>query len=446
MAKIKIIIFIGVLTLILGCSTNNDFNNQPPTDDNNPPTSVPDAPTLDGIVQQTPFYISLGWMTTSSNEVGFKIERKSGSGVYSIIGTTLKPIQNFSDNNITANTTYTYRVYAYNAIGNSPYSNEFSVTTGNIITLSTLTTTPVSFVNSSTAVSGGTILTDGGVSNVLRGVCWNTIPNPTYDLPTKTSNGVGLGGYTSYITGLLANTTYYVRAYATGAGGTAYGAEFSFTTLSQTAPISDIDGNIYPVVNICSNTWITKNLNVTHFRNGEIIPQVTNTAEWQNANNNHSPAWCYYNFDSNTEPEYGKLYNRYAVVDSRGLAPYGSRVPLHTDYQNLINCLGSQFVQKLEEAGTSHWVVSSTATNETGFTGLPGGQLTINSSGLPNFTSKGFDSYYWCFDSTTNNNIFSPYYFRLAPPETPPVSYIASGIYDSSNFIIKMYSVRLIKD
>jgi streptogramin lyase len=124
---------------------------------------------------------------------------------------------------LSAGTKYYARAYATNAIGTA-YGNEISFTTlSNII----LTTTAISNISSSTATSGGNISSDGTITS--RGVCWSTSANPTTS-SSKTTDGSGPGSFTSTITNLQPNTTYYVKAYATNAIGTAYGNEISFTT------------------------------------------------------------------------------------------------------------------------------------------------------------------------------------------------------------------------
>ena len=80
-------------------------------------------------------------------------------------------------------------------------------------------------------------------------------------------------------------------------------------------------------VTIGTQVWMTKNLDVSTFRNGEIIPEAKTEDEWNAAGGNHTPAWCYYNNDPKNGEIYGKLYNCYAVDDSRGLAPAGWHVP-----------------------------------------------------------------------------------------------------------------------
>jgi hypothetical protein len=96
--------------------------------------------------------------------------------------------------------------------------------------LPVLTTTAMSSVTSTTAVSGGNITSDGGTAVTARGVCWSTTTGPTIALTTKTLNGSGIGSFVSNLSGLTTLTTYYVRAYATNSSGTSYGNEVSFTT------------------------------------------------------------------------------------------------------------------------------------------------------------------------------------------------------------------------
>lgn len=127
---------------------------------------------------------------------------------------------------LTPGTTYFARAYATNSAGTS-YGTEYSFTTLNV---PTLTTTAVSAILNTTATSGGNVTSDGGAAVTVRGVCWGTTTGPT-TANSVTSDGTGTGTYASALTGLTMGTTYYVRAYATNAIGTAYGNEISFTTL-----------------------------------------------------------------------------------------------------------------------------------------------------------------------------------------------------------------------
>jgi uncharacterized protein (TIGR02145 family) len=103
-------------------------------------------------------------------------------------------------------------------------------------TIPTITTNSISFITTTTAQSGGNIISDGNSSITARGIIWSTSPNPTVLLTTKTTDGIGIGTFTSSISGLTANTTYYVRAYATNSVGSVYGNEISFNTSVTTPP------------------------------------------------------------------------------------------------------------------------------------------------------------------------------------------------------------------
>ena len=135
---------------------------------------------------------------------------------------------------LTANTTYYVRAYATNSKGVG-YGNEVSFKTGTVLG-ATLTTTVISSITNSTAVSGGNISDDGGSSITARGVCWNTNPNPT-TTNIITTDGTGTGSFTSTLENLMSGTTFYLRAYATNNAGTVYGNELTFTTLC-TAPVA----------------------------------------------------------------------------------------------------------------------------------------------------------------------------------------------------------------
>jgi uncharacterized protein (TIGR02145 family) len=320
-------------------------------------------------------------------------------GSYAVVGTVNADVQTYNDLGLTPNTTYTYRMYSYNTAGNSPtYSNEVTLTTNNVIFLPTLTTTTPTTITNTTASSGGTISNDGGGTVNTRGLVWSTSSNPTISLSTKTTDGAGTGNFTSSITGLTANTTYYIRAYANNSLGTAYGNELNFTTI-QNSPIlnipgtnvTDFDGNIYHTITNCNQTWTQSNLNVSHYRNGDAIPQVTDPAAWANLT---TGAWCYNNNDSANGVVYGKLYNWYAVNDSRGLAPSGYHIPTNTEWTTLTDCLGGEPIAggKMKEIGTTHWQNPNIgADNTSGFIGIPGGRRTFTGT----FDGLNTDGRWW---------------------------------------------------
>ena len=457
----KITTFLIAFIFIYGCSSDVDQDTN---------SIAPLAPTnLTGSILNN--QILLTWLDNSTNETGFKIERKAGAGVWLEIGSVNSNVYNYTDSSVNYGTTYTYRVYAFNSSGSSiNYSNEVIITTflslttnvitdvtnvsascggdisfsggssvivkgvvwstnpspsimlptkttdgsgagsytssltglspnttyyvrayatnvsgtayGNEITFSTMpviTTTNVTNIGTTTTTSGGNISIGGGATISSRGVVWSTNSSPSIMLPTKTTDGSGAGSYTSSLTGLSPNTTYYLRAYATNVSGTTYGNEITFTSAfqynyTQGQTLTDIDGNVYQTItNNCNNkTWMQSNLNVTKFRNGDIIPQVTNPSQFSTG----GPAWCYYNNQTSNGIIYGKLYNRMAIIDPRGLAPEGWHIATNIEWSDLINCLGGSNIAggKLKTMGTQYWQSPNLgASNSSGFSALPGG-------------------------------------------------------------------------
>ena len=265
-----------------------------------------------------------------------------------------------------------------------------------------ITTSAVSNITTTSAVSGGTILSDGGAKITARGVCWSTSSNPTIN-DNKTTDGIGIGNYTSNLTSLLANTTYYVRAYATNSEGTVYGNELIFATIAlPVVTVADYDGNLYDTIHIGTQVWMKQNLKTTHYNNGTAIayPGTDNTA-WQN---NASGAYAWYNNDAATyKNTYGALYNWYAV-NTGNLCPTGWHVPTDAEWLTLTTYLGGDGISggKLKETGLTHWISPNNyATNSSRFTALPGGKRSA--SGTYGFIGEG--GFWW--SSTEDYSVFS---------------------------------------
>ena len=167
--------------------------------------------------------------------------------------------------------------------------------------------------------------------------------------------------------------------------------------------VIDIDGNKYKTVIISTLEWMSENLNVEHYRNGDVIPQVQSKEEWINLT---TGAWCYYENNSENGKTYGKLYNWYAVNDQRGLAPEGWHIPSDKEFQILLDFSGG-----IDNAGdklksTIGWRDNYNGTNSSGFNGLPGGERPWGGS----FCHINEISYWW--SSTQSGGIFA-YYFCL---------------------------------
>lgn len=145
--------------------------------------------------------------------------------------------------------------------------------------------------------------------------------------------------------------------------------------------MTDQDGNTYKTIQIGEQTWMAENLRTTKFRNGDVIPNVTNDETWYGLT---SGAYCVYNNDLGLKNAYGLLYNWYAVNDTRILAPTGWHVANASDWGALSDYLGGNLAAgpKLKEADTLHWKKVTVygliqGTNQSGFTGLPAGRKSV---------------------------------------------------------------------
>ncbi len=140
-----------------------------------------------------------------------------------------------------------------------------------------------------------------------------------------------------------------------------------------TDKITDKDGNVYTYVTIGTQVWMVENLKTTKYNDGTDIPLVTDNTAWSNLS---TSGYCWYNNDASTyKTPYGAMYNWFAVATGK-LCPTGWHVATDNDFSVLANYLGGLSVagDKLKEAGTAHWLSPNTgATNESGFTALPGG-------------------------------------------------------------------------
>jgi uncharacterized protein (TIGR02145 family) len=265
-----------------------------------------------------------------------------------------------------------------------------------VILFPVVTTSAVISIGQVNATSGGNVTYDGGGAITARGVCWNALEIPTIN-DSKTNDGTGTGNFTSSIAGLNPATTYFVRAYATNSAGTSYGRTLLFVAQQDGGgTITDIDGNIYHTVNIGTQVWMVENLNVSRFRNGDSITNIEDSAWWSGCGT--VPAYCDYQNNPAHSLIYGKLYNWYSVSDSRNIAPAGWHVSSMEDWGLLMVYLykprpdyytpGGQ----IKESDTTHWKSpNSCATNECGFTALPGG---FRYSFGP-FILMGYNSDWW---------------------------------------------------
>jgi uncharacterized protein (TIGR02145 family) len=157
--------------------------------------------------------------------------------------------------------------------------------------------------------------------------------------------------------------------------------------------------NDAPTVDVGSQHWMVKNLNVDHFANGDPIPQAQTAEEWETASNEKRPAWCYYNSDPSIGSTYGKLYNWYCVNDPRGLAPSGWHVPSDAEWTKLIDYLGGETEAGTKMKSTSQWKDNGNGDNSSRIAGLPGGFRYSDGT----FENIGLSGTWWSSSEEASN-------------------------------------------
>ncbi len=155
---------------------------------------------------------------------------------------------------------------------------------------------------------------------------------------------------------------------------------------------------------IGTQIWTTKNLDVTTFRNGDPIYEAKTKEDWESASNAGNPAWCYYAWDSTYGHKYGKLYNGYAVQDSRGLAPQGWHIPSDDEWIILIKYLGGSQLAGNKMKSPSEWSGNNNGNNISGFSALPAGQCF---DGTP--MNIGETVYFWSTTEYSHNDLMETF-------------------------------------
>jgi len=218
----------------------------------------------------------------------------------------------------------------------------------------------------------------------------------------------------------------------------------TFTLPEPELTVTDIDGNVYHTVTIGTQVWMVENLKVTHYRNGDAIPLVTDSTSWINLT---TGAYCNYDNNANNAITYGRLYNWYAVDDSRNIAPEGWHVPTDDEWKRLEMYLGmsqseaDEFGfrgtdQGSQLAGNADlWydgaLVSNAAFGSNGFAVLPGGYRNE----IGSFDSMGYYAYFW--SSTEYGSLIA--WSRV-------LYYGNSGVYRGNYYKHYGFSVRCVRD
>ena len=237
------------------------------------------------------------------------------------------------------------------------------------------------FISTETDPNGGTNYTIASTQQLL------SVPYALY--ANSTSSSVSSSGDTLF----LGNQSYIIPGISaannssgqTGITQHTCGADSVHNPTKNYGTMTDQEGNVYKTIVIGTQEWMAENLKTSSYRNGELIASVTDNNQWYSLT---TGAWCFYNNDSQYECPYGKLYNWYAVSDLRNVCPLGWHVPNDAEWRILINYLDPNSFEgdsiniaggKMKSKGIQYWIAPNIgATNESGFSGLPGGVTSGN--------------------------------------------------------------------
>jgi len=184
-------------------------------------------------------------------------------------------------------------------------------------------------------------------------------------------------------------------------------------------------------VKIGNQEWMTNNLNVSTFRNGDAIPEAQTSEAWKKAGAEGKPAWCYYDNDPENGNKYGRLYNWYSVTDPRGLAPSGWHIPSDAEWTTLTDNLGGEDAAGNKMKSKAGWSGNGNGSNASGFSGLPGG----NRGYVGTFDGVGSHGYWW---SSTEGSPTTAWYRFLNYSNGFINRYVSSKQYG--------FSVRCLRD
>ncbi|MFH0843549.1 MAG: fibrobacter succinogenes major paralogous domain-containing protein [Bacteroidota bacterium] len=301
----------------------------------------------------------------------------------------------------------------------------------------------ISEITGSSAVCTGEVISEGSSALYTRGICWSIDPDPDID-DDFSNNGKGTGEYSGTLTRLDGSTEYYARAYATNDDGTGYGEQVVFRTAPRNIVfnpsltygiVTDQEGNSYRTIQIGQQTWMAENLRSTHYSDGGEIPHVKDIIAWTGLT---TGCYCYYDNDTLNRSSYGALYNWFAVDDPRGICPAGWHIPSDEEFTLLEEYLGGSTYagMKMKEISQVHWASPNIgATNESGFTALPGGSRYW--SFKYDFFHMGYFAVFWT-STEFISDVQSAWFRYLAMDEV--------RIEKSTWWKITGFSVRCVKD
>ena len=378
-------------------------------------------------------------LSLSSATIGLNIENDGGDNISYVAmlystDSTLQSIdsvivlnndtgvQNINLFDLSPSTSYYYYAFAVNDIDTS-YTDTLSFTTASIL-LPEITTDSFTNVNDFSALLYGTLLSNGGDTNTIKGFVWSEHPNPTIQ-DSVIDLGTHSGAYFYQLNNLQANTTYYFKAFAQNSEGVSYGNEMQFTTLfapggpCNQQNIVHFNGFDYPLIEIGNQCWIAKNLQTKKFKNGDDITDGNFQSIWTQSQSSQWNVFSDVLNDTNLTNDFGLLYNWRTVVDYRAICPPGFKVPSQSDWDILglyidpnsdttcssceVNSNGGEL---LKDTSSTLWNPPNPANNQLGFNGVGAGSRANNGNFL-NHKDVGF---YW---SSTDVNFTSAWVRRL---------------------------------
>jgi hypothetical protein len=275
----------------------------------------------------------------------------------------------------------------------------------NVNSIPEVSTIEVAIITPVSASCSGTVTFKGSSEILEKGMCWSKIQLPLIS-DNKTTEIILLNssGFTSNLTGLLANITYFVRAYATNKAGTGYGNELSFTTpedhSGEKGTVTDIEKNVYQTIGIGSQIWTTENMRTTILNDGTDIPIAKCYRIW---NFLSAPGYCWYDNDEFNKNTYGALYNWY-TVNTMKLCPSGWHVPGDDEWTILDTYLGGRDIENV-------------------LTFLPGGYRGDSST----FLNNGEESVFWTSTRSSSDKAIFRVFTINGPDITRGAYYIEWG-------------------
>lgn len=301
---------------------------------------------------------------------------------------------------LSPNTLYYVRAYATNSNGTG-YGNQVSFST-NQIAFPALTTTEITSITNSSAVSGGTITADNGGAVSTKGVCWSISENPTIS-DDKTSDGSGIDNFISTLSGLTSNTKYYVRAYATNSAGTAYGDQLNFTTTPGTPTLSTFSVSSYTANSSNLKGSIVTDGGASVTSRGVCYSISHNPTTADNKTSDGTGTGSYISYIKNLLPN-TTYYARPFAVNSSG-TQYGNEVSFST-LQMLTDVDGNTY--NVASIGTQVWMAENLKTTKYN----DGTSIQLNTvNSFWNYTNTSNPGYCWYNNNeTTYKNIYGALY------------------------------------